>query len=93
MTDREILEYVKFNLGLSTDIRDPYLEQIIRGAKGELKRSGIDPEGQDEDYKLHYDMYLVDYSAWLYRNRGGEGSLPEHLAFKRRNLIVGHKDV
>lgn len=91
MTDEQILEIVKYNLGLSTDVRDPYLLQIIKSARGELKRSGIDPSGQNDDYGLHYDMYLADYSAWLYRERGGATTLPKYLSFRRNNLIVDHK--
>lgn len=88
-----ILEFVKYNLGLNTTVRDKYLSQIIEGAIAELKNSGINPDGQDESYIKEYETYLIDYSSWLYRNRGGETSLPRHLIFKRRNLQIGHKDV
>lgn len=93
MTDEQILEFVKFNLGLTSDTRDAYLQQIIDLTRGELKRSGIDKEGQDEAYCASYDIYLADYCAWLYRTRGGDEPLPQWLWHKRRNLIVGHKDV
>lgn len=90
MNDAEILDYVKFNLGLTTDLRDKYLLQIIKGARAELKESGIDPEGQSDSYIDNYDNYLADYAAYMYRNRGGEAELPRHLLFRRRNLIISH---
>lgn len=89
MTDREILQIVKYKAGLTMDVRDTYILDIIRGARAELKNSGVHPEGQDENYTAEYEMYLVDYSYWLYSTRG-EDVLPRHLRFRRNNLIVGH---
>lgn len=93
MTDNEILELVKFNLGISTDVRDKYLLQIIKSTRSQLKNSGIDPEGQSTDYCNEYDLYLHDEVCWLYRNRGGELALAPGLRFRRNNLILGHQDV
>lgn len=93
MTDEEILNLVKSNLGISTDKRDQYLRQIIKSTRSQLKNSGIDPEGQSEDYKNEYDLYLSDEVAWLYRSYGGETALSPGLRFRRNNLILGHKNV
>lgn len=93
MDNTEILKITKYSLGLTTDVRDEYLLHIIEGARGELKNSGIDPEGQTESYTYEYNLYLAEYSAWLYRSRGGEVALPRHLQFRRHNLIIGHIDV
>lgn len=93
MDDQQILELVKFNLGISTTVRDEYLLHIIKSTRSQCKQSGIDPEGQSEDYINEYNLYLHDEVAWLYRSRGGETGRPEGLAFRRHNLIVGHKDV
>lgn len=89
MTDEEILKVVKYKAGLTLDVRDPYILEIIKGARGELANSRITPDGQDENYRQEYDMYLVDYCYWLYSTRGEE-ALPRHLLFRRNNLIVGH---
>ena len=93
MNDEQILELVKFNLGISTSVRDEYLKQIIKSTRSQLKNSGIDPEGQSEDYCNEYFYYLSDEVSWLYRNRGGEIALSPGLRFRRNNLILGHKDV
>lgn len=93
MDTKEILKFVKFNLGISTTIRDEYLTFIIESSLSRLKRAGADPEGQDEDYKHEYFMYVVDESAWIYRNRGGEIPLPIGLRERRNTLIVERKDV
>lgn len=93
MSIEDTLEFVKYNLGLSTTVRDQYIKRIIESAEAELRNSGINPDEQEESYVKEYEMFLIDYSSWLYRNRGGDGSLPRHLIYKRHNLQIGHKDV
>lgn len=93
MDDAQILTIVKYKLGLTSDVRDDYLTHIIKAARGELKNSGIDPEGQTESYQLEYDMYLAEYAGWLYESRGGEAGIPRWLQFRRHNLIIGHQNV
>lgn len=87
----DYLEYVKYNLGLTSTVRDKYIEMIITSAIAELKNKGVDPEGQDESYIRLYEMVVVDLSAWKYRTRGGEGILPPYLRLAINNLIVGRK--
>lgn len=93
MNDQDYLELVKANLGISSNARDAYLLKIIDGVIGELENSNICPNGQDESYRKAYEIYVIDYSAWMYRNRGGEESLPRHLEFRKHNLQIGHIDV
>lgn len=93
MEIKDYLEYVKYNLGLSTTVRDKYLEKIIEGVISELNNSGISPEGQDESYRKEYENYVISYSAWMYENRGGVNTLPRFLSFRRHNLQIGRKDV
>lgn len=91
MDNAEILLIVKANLGLTTDLRDKYLTSIIQAARGELSLKGVDPEGQEEAYRLSYDQYLADYSAWAYRTRGGTETMPKYLRLKLNDLIIAHK--
>ena len=93
MDTNDILKFVKFNLGISTDVRDEYLEFIIDSTISRLKRTGIDPEGQNTDYQNEYFSYVVDEVCNMYRNRGGEIPLPEGLRFRRNTLIVEKNDV
>lgn len=92
MDTNEILKFVKFNLGISTSVRDEYLNHIINSTISRLKRTGIDPEGQSTDYQNEYFSYVVDEVCNMYRNRGGEIALPEGLNYRRNTLIV-NKDV
>lgn len=92
MDKQEVLEFVKYNLGISTTVRDKYLNFIIDSTEARLKRAGINPDGQDSDYEKEYFSYLVDEVCNMYRNRGGEIKLPEGLNYRRNTLIV-KKDV
>lgn len=87
------LEQVKLVLGISSNVRDPILINIIEGAIAELRNSGIDPENQTDYYKNEFHRYIIDYSAWLYESKGGRESMPRHLTFRRRNLQIGHHDI
>ena len=93
MDTSTILKYIKFNLGISTSVRDEYLKFMIKSTISRLKRAGIDPEGQDSDYQNEYFSYVVDEVSNMYRNRGGEIALPEGLTYRRNSLIVHKEDV
>lgn len=76
------LELLKANLGISSTSRDDYLTAILTAASDELTRQkGIDVETETGK------MFLIDYAAWLYRNRG-EGILPRNLQYRMHNLMV-----
>ena len=93
MSNEEILELVKFNLGLMTDVRDKYLMTLIDGAIAELENKNVSPDGQTDSYQTAYYYFVHDYVAWMYRNRGGEIKLSPGLRLRLNNLIIGHQDV
>ena len=93
MDDKEILKYVRWNLGLKSNALDEYLPELLKGAKSQLKMKRIDPEGQSEEYQKEYYYFLEDFVSWMFRNRGGEEPLPPYLRLRMNNLIVGHQDV
>ncbi|MCH4171925.1 MAG: phage head-tail connector protein [Lactobacillus sp.] len=86
------LALLKANLGITTDARDQYLNAILKSTQDELSnQKGIDFDESDQTHL----MFLVDYSAWRYRNRG-EGIPPRNLKYRLHNLLVhdqrGDKD-
>ena len=93
METQDILKFVKFNLGLSTSVRDEYLNHIIDSTISRTKRAGADPEGQSEDYQREWFSYIVDEVCNMYRNRGGESALPPGLRYRLNNLIVDEENV
>ncbi|WP_137598197.1 phage head-tail connector protein [Paucilactobacillus kaifaensis] len=78
------LALLKANLGINSELRDTYLESIIKSVKNELiSEKGIDYE---PDNPTHL-MFMVDYAAWRFRNRG-EGAMPRNLQYRLHNLII-----
>ncbi|NOW86772.1 hypothetical protein B0H39_004653 [Clostridium beijerinckii] len=79
-----VLQLVKENLGIRTDVRDRYLNVIIKGVIKELEdEKGLALDGSN-DYHL---LFVVDYIAWSYRNKDG-AAMPRHLQFRLHNMII-----
>ena len=79
-----MLELLKANLGISTEARDGYLQAILDSVKDDLNNEKGVPF--DETNNVHL-MFLVDYAAWRYRDRG-EGIMPRNLQYRLHNLII-----
>src|SRR5699024_5566311 len=80
-----ILELAKARIGISSRVRDEYLEKIIEGVQSELE----DQQGVSIDLDSpHVLMFLVDFATWRYQNRDTNDGMPRHLQFRLHNLIV-----
>lgn len=78
------LALLKANLGITTTARDDYLTAILTSVQNELeKQKGVE---FSEENQTHL-MFLVDYAAWRYRNRG-ESILPRNLKYRLHNILV-----
>jgi len=79
------LELTKARIGLSTTVRDLYLEKIVESIITELSEShGLSLES-DNSYHL---MFVVDFADWRYSNRDSEKGMPRHLQFRLHNMII-----
>lgn len=81
----QALELTKARLGITSTVRDFYLEKIIEGVIEELQ--DVNGLSLDEDNPYHL-MFVVDYADWRYSNRDAEGGMPRHLQFRLHNLII-----
>ena len=80
-----ILGLVKAKLGISTTIRDTYLQAIINGVVTELEdEQGLVLDGTNS-YHL---LFVVDYATWRYESKDKEGAMPRHLQFRLHNLVI-----
>ncbi len=80
-----ILQLVKSKLGISTTIRDTYLQAIINGVVMELE----DEQGLTLDSSNPYHLiFIVDYVTWRYESKDKDGGMPRHLQFRLHNLII-----
>ena len=80
-----ILGLVKAKLGISTTIRDTYLQAIINGVVTELE----DEKGLVLDSTNSYHLlFIVDYATWRYESKDKDGAMPRHLQFRLHNLVI-----
>ena len=80
-----ILGLVKAKLGISTTVRDTYLQAIINGVITELEdEQGLVLDGTNS-YHL---LFVVDYATWRYESKDKEGAMPRHLQFRLHNLVI-----
>lgn len=80
-----ILQLTKDRLGIRSEVRDTYINAIIKGVVDDLQEThGV--KLNLENYS--HVMFVVDYSTWRYLNRDSTGALPRHLQFRLHNLIV-----
>ena len=85
MNTETVLQLVKARLGITTNVRDSYIEAIVQGVIKELEDvQGLVLDGANP-YHL---MFVVDYSTWRYKNRDSEGAMPRHLQFRMHNLVI-----
>lgn len=85
MNTETVLQLVKARLGITTNVRDSYIEAIVQGVITELEdEKGLVLDGANP-YHL---MFVVDYSTWRYQNRDSEGAMPRHLQFRMHNLVI-----
>ncbi|GAN36470.1 hypothetical protein [Lacticaseibacillus paracasei] len=82
MSDDELLLILKTNLGISSTTRDTYLKPLLKSTRDEL----VNQKGIPVD-DVTSEMFLVDLTAFRYRNRG-EGVMPRNLAYRLHNLMI-----
>lgn len=88
MNIETILGLVKAKLGISSTVRDTYLQAIINGVIKELEdEQGLTLDG-DNSYHL---LFIVDYVTWRYESKDKDGAMPRHLQFRMHNLIIHTK--
>ncbi|WP_456010664.1 hypothetical protein [Clostridium butyricum] len=88
MDSRVILELVKAKLGISTTVRDTYLQAIINGLVKELE----DEQGLVLDNANPYHLiFIVDCATWRYESKDKDGAMPRHLQFRLHNLVIHQK--
>jgi hypothetical protein len=88
MNTETILGLVKAGLGISTTVRDTYLQAIINGVIKELEdEQGLTLDGSNS-YHL---LFIVDYATWRYESKDKDGAMPRHLQFRFHNLVIHAK--
>lgn len=86
MTDGELLEMLKVDLGISTTAFDERLAIYIKTAKAEIKREGITLTASINDGSL-----VIMYAAWMWRRRDTGEGMPRMLRYALNNRVFSEK--
>ena len=81
------LELTKARIGISTTVRDLYLEKIVESVIEELSENNGLSLDSDNSYHL---MFVVDFADWRYSNRDNHKGMPRHLQFRLHNMIISN---
>lgn len=81
----QALELTKARLGITSEVRDFYLQKIIEGVVNELEE--VQGLSLDEGSPYHL-MFVVDFASWRYLNRDTHEGMPRHLQFRLHNLMI-----
>lgn len=88
MSDEEILEIVKIDLGMSAKAYDKLVEGRIESAKAAIKNEGINLiEGDVED-----SLLIADYAAFLHRDRKSKEGMPRSLRWRLNNRLLSERN-
>lgn len=79
------LSLVKARIGISSTVRDTYLDAIIKGVITELEQEKGLVLNSANSYHL---MFVVDLATWRYQNKDSANGMPRHLQFRLHNLII-----
>lgn len=80
-----ILQLLKENLGIKSNVRDSTLTMRVNGAIKELE----DEKGLVLDDTNPYHLeFIVDYATWKYKSTESKEPMPRHLQYRLHNLII-----
>lgn len=77
-----VLELVKIRNGITSDVRDDFINTLIKGTREQLANTNgiVLTEGNVE-----HDVFLADYVSWRYDNQGDD-SMPAHIRLRQNDL-------
>ncbi len=84
MMDQEKLTILKKDLQMLTNSNDDYLKILMKQAKAQIEREGVDTSDGIEE-----DMAVIQYAAYLFRKRAsGDTAMPRYLRLQLNNMKV-----
>ena len=84
MTDQEKLAILKKDLQMLTNSNDDYLKILMKQAKAQMEREGVDTSDGIEE-----DMAVIQYAAYLFRKlASGDTAMPRYLRLQLNNMKV-----
>lgn len=87
MNDTTMLEMLKVDLGISTEVYDNRLLQYLESAKDYIKKEGITLD----DSVVSDGNLVIMYAAWLWRKRDTAEGMPRMLRWNLNNRLFAEK--
>lgn len=85
MTSNELLlQYLKVDLGITTNKYDSRLTQYLENAENEISREGVTLADGDE-------QLVIMYAAWTWRRRDSGEGMPRMLRYALNNRVFAGK--
>lgn len=84
MNDETLLQMLKIDLGITTDIYNTRLEQYLTAAKAEIEREGVALTDSMADGNL-----VIQYAAWMWRKRDTGEGMPRMIRWQINNRLFG----
>lgn len=84
MNDETLLQMLKIDLGITTDIYNTRLEQYLTAAKAEIEREGVALTNSMADGNL-----VIQYAAWMWRKRDTGEGMPRMIRWQINNRLFG----
>lgn len=85
MTNKQLVDMLKTDLGIVTAAFDDRLEQYILTAEKSIIEEGATPDRDDiKDCQL-----IVMYASWLWRKRDNGEGMPRMLRYALNNKVLG----
>lgn len=90
MVMQHMLDILKKDLQLLTDVHDEYLRTLLKMGRSAIEREGIRLKEDD----IESDMVSIQYAAYLYRKRAGtDTAMPRYLRYQLNNMLFSQKGV
>lgn len=87
MTNQEIRESLKIDLGLTVRNYDARLDQIIASSIESIEAAGATLNLED----ARHCQVIIIYSAWMWRRRDTQAPMPQMVRRALNNLVFGQK--
>lgn len=86
MTDADMLAMLKVDLQISSTALDTMLSALITQAQAAIAREGITLTNSVED-----SLLVVQYAAYVYRQRRDNTGMPRFLRWMLNNRLISEK--
>ena len=86
MTADTMIQMLKIDLGITTNLYDERLAQYLTAAQAEIKREGVT---FPDEIPVTDQNLIVQYAAWMWRKRDTGEGMPRMIRWQINNRLFG----